>query len=36
MLAIVQTLASDGVTVVVSSHNMSELQGVCDGIIVIS
>ena len=31
MLAIVQTLASDGVTVVVSSHNMSELEGVCDG-----
>jgi ABC-2 type transport system ATP-binding protein len=35
MLAIVQTLASDGVTVVVSSHNMSELEGVCDGITVI-
>jgi ABC-2 type transport system ATP-binding protein len=35
MLAIVQTLASDGVTVVVSSHNMSELEGVCDGVTVI-
>jgi ABC-2 type transport system ATP-binding protein len=35
MLAIVKTLASDGVTVVVSSHNMSELEGVCDGITVI-
>ncbi len=34
MLAIVQTLAADGVTVVVSSHNMSELEGVCDGVTV--
>src|SRR3954451_25252017 len=34
MLAIVETLASDGVTVVVSSHNMSELEGVCDGVTV--
>src|SRR3954462_15014977 len=34
MLAIVQTLASDGVTVIVSSHNMSELEGVCDGVTV--
>ena len=30
-----QTLASDGMTVVVSSHNMSELEGVCDGVTVI-
>jgi ABC-2 type transport system ATP-binding protein len=35
MLAIVKTLASDGVTVVVSSHNMAELEGVCDGVTVI-
>jgi len=34
MLAIVRTLAADGVTVVVSSHNMSELEGVCDGLTV--
>jgi ABC-2 type transport system ATP-binding protein len=34
MLAIVETLASDGVTVIVSSHNMSELEGVCDGVTV--
>jgi ABC-2 type transport system ATP-binding protein len=34
MLAIVQTLAADGVTIVVSSHNMSELEGVCDGVTV--
>jgi ABC-2 type transport system ATP-binding protein len=34
MLSIVRTLASDGVTVVVSSHNMSELEGVCDGVTV--
>ena len=34
MLAIVRTLASDGVTVVVSSHNMAELEGVCDGLTV--
>jgi ABC-2 type transport system ATP-binding protein len=34
MLAIVRTLASDGVTVLVSSHNMSELEGVCDGVTV--
>ena len=34
MLAIVQALAADGVTVVVSSHNMSELEGVCDGVTV--
>ena len=35
MLAIVKTLASDGATVVVSSHNMAELEGVCDGVTVI-
>jgi len=34
MLAIVRTLAAEGVTVVVSSHNMSELEGVCDGLTV--
>src|SRR5262245_5722625 len=34
MLAIVKALAADGVTVVVSSHNMSELEGVCDGLTV--
>ena len=34
MLAIVRTLAADCVTVVVSSHNMSELEGVCDGVTV--
>jgi len=35
MLAIVKTLAADGVTVLVSSHNMAELEGVCDGVTVI-
>jgi ABC-2 type transport system ATP-binding protein len=34
MLTIVKTLASEGVTVLISSHNMSELEGVCDGITV--
>jgi ABC-2 type transport system ATP-binding protein len=34
MLTIVKTLASEGVTVLVSSHNMSELEGVCDGVTV--
>jgi ABC-2 type transport system ATP-binding protein len=34
MLSIVRTLAADGVTVVVSSHNMSELEGVCEGVTV--
>src|SRR4051795_4866382 len=34
MLSIVKTLAADGVTVVVSSHNMAELEGVCDGVTV--
>jgi len=34
MLAIVESLAADGVTVIVSSHNMSELEGVCDGVTV--
>jgi ABC-2 type transport system ATP-binding protein len=34
MLSVVKTLSADGVTVVVSSHNMSELEGVCDGVTV--
>jgi ABC-2 type transport system ATP-binding protein len=34
MLTIVKTLSSEGVTVLVSSHNMSELEGVCDGVTV--
>ncbi|MFL5790980.1 MAG: ABC transporter ATP-binding protein [Actinomycetota bacterium] len=34
MLSIVRTLAAGGVTVVLSSHNMSELEGVCDGVTV--
>src|SRR3954466_1620552 len=34
MLSIVKTLAADGVAVVVSSHNMAELEGVCDGVTV--
>jgi ABC-2 type transport system ATP-binding protein len=34
MLSIVKTLAADGVTVVVSSHNMAELEDVCDGVTV--
>jgi ABC-2 type transport system ATP-binding protein len=34
MLAIVQSLAAENVTVLVSSHNMSELEGVCDGVTV--
>ena len=34
MLSVVKTLAADGVTVLVSSHNMSELEGVCDGVTV--
>jgi ABC-2 type transport system ATP-binding protein len=34
MLSVVATLAADGVTVLVSSHNMSELEGVCDGVTV--
>ena len=34
MLSIVRTLSADGVTILVSSHNMSELEGVCDGITV--
>jgi len=34
MLSVVKTLSADGVTVIVSSHNMSELEGVCDGVTV--
>jgi ABC-2 type transport system ATP-binding protein len=35
MLHLVRMLASDGVTVVISSHNMTELEGVCDVVTVI-
>jgi ABC-2 type transport system ATP-binding protein len=34
MLSVVKTLSADGVTVIVSSHNMSELEGVCDWVTV--
>lgn len=36
MLRLVRTLASDGVTIVISSHNMTELEGVCDAVTVIA
>jgi len=36
MLRLVRTLAADGVTIVISSHNMTELEGVCDAVTVIA
>ena len=36
MLHLVRMLAADGVTIVISSHNMTELEGVCDGVTVIA
>jgi ABC-2 type transport system ATP-binding protein len=36
MLHLVRTLAGDGVTIVISSHNMTELEGVCDAVTVIA
>jgi ABC-2 type transport system ATP-binding protein len=36
MLHLVRTLAADGVTIVISSHNMTELEDVCDGVTVIA
>jgi len=36
MLHLVRMLAAEGVTIVISSHNMTELEGVCDGVTVIA
>jgi len=36
MLHLVRVLAAEGVTIVISSHNMTELEGVCDGVTVIA
>ena len=36
MLRLVRTLAAEGVTIVISSHNMTELEGVCDAVTVIA
>jgi ABC-2 type transport system ATP-binding protein len=36
MLHLVRMLAADGVTIVISSHNMTELEGVCDAVTVIA
>ena len=36
MLRLVRVLAAEGVTIVISSHNMTELEGVCDGVTVIA
>src|SRR5207249_11333928 len=34
VLALVKGLAEDGVSVLISSHNMPELDGICDGVTV--
>lgn len=36
MLHLVRMLGAEGVTIVISSHNMTELEGVCDGVTVIA